>query len=310
MMNEQENAQQTQPEAEDVEVEVVEQEVVESSPDDELENYTKSVSKRINKLNERNRQAEEKAARLEQMLVQKQQETAHLNQERLQTQQNLLAKEKEAIEAKEMQANDLYKRAVDSGDADLMSKADTLKSDLSIQKEKVRAQEEAQQQNFQNPQLIQQEQYQNYQQPQQVAPDPSPQAKGWHEKNQWYGDNSSDENVQATQFAYFTHYNLVNEGYEADSDEYYSELNDRVYKVYPDLQANEDVKNEGRPAVQRVTSTSVGSRQKTQGKKNGVTFSKSEVERLRGLKPHNMSEEAWSKSVAKEKQKISQREAK
>ena len=204
----------------------------------------------------------------------------------------------------------MYKRAVDSGDADLMSKADTLKSDLSIQKEKVRAQEEAQQQNFQNPQLIQQEQYQNYQQPQQVAPDPSPQAKGWHEKNQWYGDNSSDENVQATQFAYFTHYNLVNEGYEADSDEYYSELNDRVYKVYPDLQANEDVKNEGRPAVQRVTSTSVGSRQKTQGNKNAVTFSKSEVERLRGLKPHNMSEEAWLKSVAKEKQKISQREAK
>jgi hypothetical protein len=41
-----------------------------------------------------------------------------------------------------------------------------------------------------------------------------------------------------------------------------------------------------------------------------VTFSKAEVERLRGLKPHNMSEEAWLKSVAKEKQKISAREAK
>ena len=310
MMNEQENAQQIQPEAEDVEVEVVEQEVVaETNPDDELENYTKSVSKRINKLNERNRQAEEKAARLEQMLAQKQQETALLNQEKIQTQQNLLLKEKEAIEAKELQANDLYKRAVDSGDADLMSKADTLKTDLSIQKEKIREQEESQQ-NFQNPQPVQQEQYQEYQQPQQVAPEPSSQAKSWHEKNQWYGDNSSDETVQATQFAYFTHYNLINEGYEADSDDYYSELNSRVYKVYPDLQANEDVQNEDRPAVQRVTSTSVGSRQKTQGKKNGVTFSKSEVERLRGLKPHNMSEEAWLKSVAKEKQKISQREAK
>lgn len=70
------------------------------------------------------------------------------------------------------------------------------------------------------------------------------------------------------------------------------------------------VQQEDRPAVQRVTSTSVGSRQKTQGKKNGVTFSKAEVERLRGLKPHNMSEEAWLKSVAKEKQKISAREAK
>ena len=62
--------------------------------------------------------------------------------------------------------------------------------------------------------------------------------------------------------------------------------------------------------MQRVASTSVGGRQKTQGKKNGVTFSKSEVERLRGLKPHNMTEDAWLKSVAKEKQKIANREAK
>ena len=62
--------------------------------------------------------------------------------------------------------------------------------------------------------------------------------------------------------------------------------------------------------MQRVASASVGSRQKTQGKKNGVTFSKSEVERLKGLKPHNMSEDVWLKSVAKEKLKISAREAK
>jgi hypothetical protein len=310
MMNEQENAQQIQPEADDVEVEVVEQEaVVEASPDDELENYTKSVSKRINKLNERNRQAEEKAADLERRLAQKEQETAYMAQERLQTHQTLIQKEKEAIQAKEVQADDLYRKAVDSGDAELMSKADTLKSDLSIQKEKVRMAEAQSQQTFQNPQPVQQ-QTQQYQEQAPATVEPSTQAKSWHDKNQWYGDSSNDDNVQATQFAYFTHYNLINEGYEADSDDYYSELNNRVYKVYPDLQGNNDVQNEDRPAVQRVASTSVGSRQKTQGKKNGVTFSKSEVERLRGLKPHNMSEDAWLKSVAKEKQKISQREAK
>ena len=311
MMNEQENAQQIQPEADDVEVEVVEQEaVVEASPDDELENYTKSVSKRINKLNERNRQAEEKAADLERRLAQKEQETAYMAQERLQTHQTLIQKEKEAIQAKEMQADDLYRKAVDSGDAELMSKADTLKSDLSIQKEKVRMAEAQSQQTFQNPQPVQQQQPQQYQEQAPATVEPSTQAKSWHDKNQWYGDSSNDDNVQATQFAYFTHYNLINEGYEADSDDYYSELNNRVYKVYPDLQGNNDVQNEDRPTVQRVASTSVGSRQKTQGKKNGVTFSKSEVDRLRGLKPHNMSEEAWLKSVAKEKQKISQREAK
>ena len=135
MMNEQENAQQIQPEADDVEVEVVEQDIVEASPDDELENYTKSVSKRINKLNERNRAAEEKSARLEQMLAQKEQETNYYSQERVQTHAALLQKEQEAIDAKEMQANELYKKAVESADADLMSKADSLKSDISIQKE-------------------------------------------------------------------------------------------------------------------------------------------------------------------------------
>ena len=52
-----------QPEVEDIEVEVTETDAPEqeasSSNDDELENYTKSVSKRINKLNARNRETEE-----------------------------------------------------------------------------------------------------------------------------------------------------------------------------------------------------------------------------------------------------------
>ena len=211
MMNEQENAQQTQPETDDVEIEVVEQEVVEASPDDELENYTKSVSKRINKLNERNRQAEQKTAQLEQMLAQKNQETAYFNQERLQNRATLMQKEEETIQAKEIQADDLYKKAVQSGDAELMSKADTLKSDISIQKEKVRmAKAQAEQSNFQNPQSVAQ---QPVQQP--VQQEASQQAKSWHESNSWYGDESKEDNVQATQYAYFTHYNLINEGYEA-----------------------------------------------------------------------------------------------
>lgn len=308
MMNEQENAQQIQPEADDVEVEVVEQEaVVEASPDDELENYTKSVSKRINKLNERNRAAEERAAQLEQMLAQKEQETAYYNQERAQTRAQLIQKEEETIQAKEMQADDLYKKAVASGDAELMSKADTLKSDISIQKEKVRMARAQTEQAQQVQQPVQQPQYQAPQ----PTPQPSEKALEWHGQNSWYGDAGSDETVQASQFADYTHLGLMQEGYEPESDEYYSELTNRVKRVFPTIVGQkDDVQTEDRPAVQRVASTSVGSRQKTQGKKNGVTFSKSEVERLRGLKPHNMSEDAWLKSVAKEKQKISQREAK
>jgi len=232
-------------------------------------------------------------------------------QHAVQAQNNLLAKEEENVEVKEREANELYKRAHTAGDADLMSKADSLKNDVSIQKEKIRIakqnQEQSQQQAqyTQYPQNGQQAQQQTQQQTQQEV-QPTNEALDWQSQNNWYG-----KEPEPTQYAYFTHVNLVNEGFEPDSEEYYNELNTRVYKVYPDISSGKNVEKEGaKPAVQRVAPTSVGSRQKTQGKKNGVTSSKSEVERLKGLKPHNMSEDAWLKSVAREKQKISQREAK
>lgn len=273
--------------------------------DDELDEYTKGVSKRVNKLTQRAKEAEQRAQYLEQVAAQK---DAEINALRTHTNelgaQTLLAEE-QSIEAKEQQANELYKKAVESGDAELMSKADTLKSDLSIQKEKVRMAKNRKQE----PQQAQPVQQIQPQVQQQADPQPTREALDWASKNTWYGDQSNQESVEATQFAYFTHFNLVNEGFEADSDDYYNELNKRVFKVYPSLDNNEkaEVKDD-RPSVQRVASASVGSRQKTQAKKKGVTFSKSEVDRLRGLKPYNMSEDDWLKRVAQEKQKISQRE--
>ena len=300
-----------QPEVEDIEVEVTDNEApAEASTDDELEQYTKGVSKRINKLNARNRATEERAQQLETALQQRESEVQTYYQHALQAQQNLLAKEEENVEVKEIEANELYKRAHTAGDADLMSKADSLKNEVSIQKEKIRIakqnQEQSQQQAqyTQYPQNVQQAQQPNQQQTQQEVK-PTNEALDWQSQNNWYG-----KEPEPTQYAYFTHVNLVNEGFEPDSEEYYSELNTRNYKVYPDLRSDNAGQKEERPAVQRVTSASVGSRQKTQGKKNGVSFTKSEVETLRGIKPYGMTDDAWLKSVAKEKQKIASREAK
>ena len=306
-MSEEINKNEIQPEVDEVEVEVVDSQeaTTAATNEDELESYTKGVSKRINKLNERNRIAEEKAANLEAALQQKQAEVNNYYQHAVKSQADLLSKEEENIVTKEREADELYKKAHASGDAGLMSKADTLKSELAIQKEKVKIAKQKQEQSVQQ-QSVQQQSVQ------QVQPQaqPSEQALEWKANKKWFGDQTDPNNVQATQFAMFTHYNLINEGYEADSDDYYQELDSRIYKVYPGLESGEVEQKEGRPAVQRVASASGGSRQKTQGKKNGVTFSKAEVERLRGLKPHNMSEDMWLKSVAKEKQKIATREAK
>jgi hypothetical protein len=244
------------------------------------------------------------------MVREQQAQLAALSQSQVAQQATVLQKEEEAFEAKEREAADLYKRAVESGDADLMSKADDLKGDLRIQKEKIRLAKNRQQQVPQQ-QTVDPSYYQQQPAAQEQAVEPTSEALSWYESNKWYGDQEDPSNLEATQFAFFQHNMLINEGFEPDSDEYYGELNNRIYKVYPHLQSADggDGQKEDRPSVQRVASASVGSRQQTRGKKNGVTFSKSEVERLRGLKPHNMSEQDWLKRVAQEKQKIAQREA-
>ena len=295
-----------------------EQSEAKASPEDELERYTKQVSRRINKLNAKSREAEERAAQLERLAMQKEQELQQYRQQTVHYQQSMLQKEEESLKAKTDQVDEIYRKAVASGDAELMSKADTLKTELAIQKEKLNAAKAryagAQQAQAQQ---VPQEQYQQYRQPEpqqqaQQEVKPTDQALSWHQQNPWYGNQEDPEHSAATQLAYFTHFNLLNEGYEADSEDYYAELNNRVYRAYPSLKAAGDGgqaagKQESRPSVQRVASASVGGRQKSQTKR-GVTFTKSEIERLRGLKPHNMSEEQWLQRVAKEKQKIAQRE--
>ena len=316
-----ENTAQDQEQAEpELQIEVTEDPVEEQAApvndDDELDTYTKGVSKRINKLNAQTRAAEQRAEQYERLALQKDQELQQYRQLAQQQQSTVLEKEEEALKSKEAQVDDIYRKAVAAGDPDLMSKADSLKNDIAIQKEKLRV-AKTRQAAEQPVQSQGQENYQTYQ-PEQVpqqaaAPDPTPEAKDWHSKNPWYGDQSDEENLQATQFAYFTHYNLINEGYEPDSEDYYQALDSRVRKVYPNLSVGEeaDTENVGQntkqPPVQRVASTTSGGRQQTRGNSDGVKFTKGELERLRGLKPHNMTEERWLQVVAKEKQKVANR---
>ena len=306
-----ENAENIQEEEIAIEVDSSE-EVQPESGDDELERYTKGVSKRINKLNQKTRQAEDRARHFEMLTQQKDAELQKYREMYAQSAQSALDAEEEKLKTQEAQVDDIYRKAVQSSDPDLMSKADTLKNDIAIKKEKLRT---AKNRQPVEPQPVAQQQYEQAPQ-QQVEQEvqPSQEALQWHSKNSWYGDQSKNENVEATQYAYFTHYNLINEGYEPDSEDYYSELDTRVKRVYPNLVSEESSEpaveqKTTRPAVQRVASSSSGGRQKTQGTEKGVKFRESELERLKGLKPHNMSDEKWLQMVAKEKQKIQAREA-
>ena len=129
-----------QVESQELDIQIVEEPISDGvvQSDDELDEYTKGVSKRVNKLTQRAKEAEQRAQYLEQVASQKDAEINALRTHSNELGNNVLLAEEQSVNAKEQQANELYKKAVESGDAELMSKADTLKSDLSIQKEKLR----------------------------------------------------------------------------------------------------------------------------------------------------------------------------
>ena len=287
------------------------------APDQELDRHTKNVSKRVNKLNQRAREAEQRTEQYANALQQKEQELQQMKGLFVQQSQATLAAEEQKIKAQEASVDDIYKKAVESSDADLMSKATTLKNDIAIKKEKLNV-AKAQYQATQQP-ISDQSQYQAYQQPaQQPAPqqapppEPTPEALAWWEKNPWYGDASSQDTIEATQYASKVNEYLIQEGFEPDSEEYYDELNKRISRRFADVVesgraqskvAEEDVQ----PTVQRVASATSSGRPQTRAEKNSVGFSESELARLKSLKPHNMELNDFLKLAAKEKLKIQSR---
>ena len=218
-MIENQNAEQTQETMEEqLEIQVTEDPVepqAQAGGEDELENYTKSVSKRINKLNARTREAEQRAQQLEQIALQKEAELQQYRQYSQQQSNQVLLKEEEAITSKEAQIDDVYRKAVESGDADLITKAAKLQSDISIQKEKLRVAKAKQQAAVQEQEYVSQgnEQpvYQQTEQAQQTEQEvePTEDALAWHERNPWYANKDDAEDMKATQYAYYVHYNLA-----------------------------------------------------------------------------------------------------
>ena len=106
------------------------------SSEDELDRYTKGVSKRINKLNQKTRDVEQQNAMLANQLAQVQAENENMKRQQQINRSAMLVQEEENMKSEEQRADDLYKRAVDSGDAEMMKEATKLQGKLEIKKEK------------------------------------------------------------------------------------------------------------------------------------------------------------------------------
>jgi hypothetical protein len=211
-----------------------ETEVVTEEPEDsgegELESYSKGVQKRISRLTEKFRKEErdrQEAVRLAQQLLQEKQQ---LEGRLKQLDSGYLNEYGARIEAQISTARRAYKDAYEAGDTDKMIEAQEALARASTDKQRYDLAKSRANERVQTTAVQQQQQY-VAPEPQRVAQQPQvdPKAQGWAEKNDWFGQ---DEVM--TYAAFGVHRKLVEEeGFDPQSDEYYSEIDRRMRTEFP-----------------------------------------------------------------------------
>lgn len=209
------------------------EEPVQASGDDELDSYSKGVQNRIKKLTEKYRQEERdkaEAVRLSQQLME---ENKKLKTRVQSLDTGYLNEYGNRLESQSLSAKQMYKEAHESGDADKMLEAQELISKIAVEKQRYESAKNkaAQQAKLQAERIQKKPQPQQTQQTQQAQqqPQPDPRAQSWAEKNEWFGQ----DRVMTTA-AFAIHQGLIEEeGFDPNSDEYYTEIDRRIRSEFP-----------------------------------------------------------------------------
>jgi len=193
--------------------------------DEELETYSKGVQKRIAGLTKRMREAErrEKAALDYAKAVEGKRKT--LDSKFGQVNKDYVSQfEKRVKDGMEMAQSELS-RAIESGDATAQVNAQKRIAALSIDEARLNVMRETQAKE-EKPAPTENTTVEANQVPPMTAPDPK--AEAWAIKNSWFGSDRAMTNE-----AKAIHYDLMDEGFDAKSDDYYAEVDKRIRLEFP-----------------------------------------------------------------------------
>jgi len=233
-------------------------EIKTDSEKEELDEYSEKVKGRINKLTGKLRETE----RREHASFDYAKRVAEENKKlkgRLNTLDNSYIDEYKArTEAETAGAKVELQKAIEAGDVDAQVNAQEALSKLAVDNQRVLATTQAKEQ-----QKVQGEQ-QEVKQPTFTPPKkPDPKAEAWAEKNTWFG---TDETMTYASFG--IHRKLVEqEGFDANSDEYYTEINKRIRQEFPHKFNDGGQVNGATKPVQSVASAGRSTTSQTSGRK-------------------------------------------
>jgi len=249
--------------------------------EEELEEYSDNVQKRINKLTAARRKAEEEAAAAVQYVQHLQGENDQYKKRLANLDKGYVSEYEGRITAQEVQAKRALAEAMDAQDYDKVADAQAAISQIAIEKERLRSQKIKSQRN--QKQLSQPVQ----QPPVQPQPQRDEKLESWMEKNTWFGPNGDKV---MTNVARVIHETLVaEEGFDPTSDAYYAEIDKRMRREMPHKFGNN--RN-----VQSVTPASSTSRTVKSGRKKQVELTKGQVALAKKL---GVPLEKYAEQVAK-----------
>ena len=219
-------------EEQDTEVEVKQDEkeeekveAVEAEKPDNFEKAESATQKRIDRLTKKMREAERQREEAINYAQKVQAESNQLRDRMNTLDTNYVTEYSTRVESQMTAAEQEMAKAMEVGDTNAVVEAQRKITALAI--ENARAQQAKQQQERLAKQ--QQEQPKPQQQVQQPARKPSPKAEAWASKNDWVGQDEA-----MTYAAFGIHKKLIEEeGFDPNSDEYYTELDRRVQTEFP-----------------------------------------------------------------------------
>ena len=233
-------------------------EVVEEAPvKDELDTISDSVQKRIDKLTYKMREAERQRDEAVNYAQSVHTDNYQLKEKLKNSDSSLFKEYDNRIQSDLDRAKSNLKEAQELGDAESIANATENLSRSAAEAENLKRLS-AQQQLRQQRAVQQAAQVSS--QPA-VPPAPDPKAEEWASKNNWFGDD------QAMTFAAFgVHKELVEQGVDPTSDEYYIQVDNRMKEYFPQKFSNEQPK-----PVQQVAASSRGATGRKNARKVKLT---------------------------------------
>ena len=205
------------------------EEPIDKESSDEMDDYSASVKKRIDKLTYQMREAERQRDEALDYANRINDQNSTLQQQLTSSDRTLVNEYEARINSETERARKALKEAQEVGDADAIALATEAVAKTSIEAQNAQRLQARQKARLRRPARRQQQQgYSEELQPYPQSAPPDPKAEAWAEKNSWFGTDRG-----MTFAAFGIHQELVDENVDPASDDYYQRVDDKMREYFP-----------------------------------------------------------------------------